>query len=349
MLRRKSISRQTRATLRDSWILFREFQWSLLAFVLTIVGGGILYFKLAVLAGEPVDNLIASVYQVLAITFLNPVGDFPKTWFLEIFYFVMPLLGIVILAQGVADFGIMFFNRRSRRKEWEMAVVSTYKDHIILVGLGHLGYRVAANLASLDEEVVAIEHNPSIQLVENVRKLGVPVIQDDGSRQIALENAGVARARSIILCTQNDSLNLQIAVKARSLNPGIQVVIRIFDDDFAQALQEQFGYIAMSATGMAAPAFAASAAGVEITRPITVEGHSLSLARLEIKAGSDLEGLDIGQVEKRFDISVVLLRQEGADDFHPTPVRQVHLGDVLVILGRPSELNAIIFANTNRK
>ena len=78
-------------------------------------------------------------------------------------------------------------------------------------------------------------------LVNTTQKTGIPVIQDDASRPTALEAAGIAKARAIVLCSQNDALNLKIALKARSLNPDVKVIIRIFDDDFADALQAQFG------------------------------------------------------------------------------------------------------------
>ena len=96
----------------------------------------------------------------------------------------------------------------------------------------------------------------------------------------SLEAANIKDARTIILASQNDAMNLQIALKARSMNPKIKVVIRIFDEDFAHALQDQFGFIALSATEMAAPVFAAAASGVDVTNPISIEGQLLSLARL---------------------------------------------------------------------
>ncbi len=102
--------------------------------------------------------------NVLCMTFLQPIGEFPQTWYLEIFYFIMPVIGLIIVAQGIADFGYMFFNRRTRRKEWQMAVATFYKDHIILIGLGHLGYRIVLNLINLDQDVVVIEHNPFRQI-----------------------------------------------------------------------------------------------------------------------------------------------------------------------------------------
>lgn len=344
-LSRRRRFRKWRANWRDTLLLLRQFRWPLLLFCLVLLGGGISYFLLARMAQEPVSNLPEAIYLVLGLTFLQPLGGFPAAWYLELYYFVMPIIGIGILAQGVADFGVSFFNRRSRTKEWETAVASTYTAHVILIGLGHLGYRVVQKLHRMDQDIVVIELNPAADLVESVRKLDIPVLQDDGTRQAALEAAGVRQARAIILCTQNDSLNLQMAVKARSLNPGIQVVVRIFDDDFAQALQEQFGFTALSATGMAAPAFAAAAAGVDMTRPITVEGQSLSLARMTVGPGSLISGASVGQVEKRYEVSIVLLRRQGEPDLHPVAERCLAPGDVLAVLGGPPEINALVQDN----
>jgi Trk K+ transport system NAD-binding subunit len=200
-------------------------------------------------------------------------------------------------------------------------------------------------LHQLDQDVVVIEQNPEAELVASVQSLGVPVLQEDGRREATLDAAGVRRARSIMLCTQNDSLNLQMAVKARSMNSGIHVVVRIFDDDFASALQEQFGFYAMSATGMAAPAFAAAAAGVDMTRPIVVEGQSLSLAKLTVAGRSKLVGLTVGLVEARYNVSVVLLRNTGSPDLHPAADRQLLGGDVLAVLGGPDEINGLLQSN----
>ncbi len=97
-----------------------------------------------------------------------------------------------------------------------MAVASTFKEHIILVGLGHLGFRVVRDLHRMDQEVVVVELNPKADLVASVKQMDIPVIQDDATREPALEAAGIRRARGIILCTQNDSMNLQVALQGTS-------------------------------------------------------------------------------------------------------------------------------------
>jgi Trk K+ transport system NAD-binding subunit len=175
----------------------------------------------------------------------------------------------------------------------------------------------------------------------------VPVIEGDGSRELILENAKIRRARSIILCTQNDSLNLQMALKARNLKPDIEVVIRIFDDDFAASLQRQFGFRALSATGMAAPIFASSAANMDITAPITIEGQPNSLARLRISNHSRLDKLTLGEIEDRFNVSVVFLCHNGQSDPHPSAHLRAAAGDTLAVLGDPKSISSL--ANVNQR
>ena len=133
-----------------------------------------------------------------------------------------------------------------------------------------------------------------------------------------------------MFCTQNDSLNLEIALKARNLNPDIEVVVRIFDDEFAESLQKQFGFRALSATGMAAPIFAAAAANVDITPPITIEGQPHILARLRSQRQfADSSGMTVNQVEEEFHTSLVFLRQTA----YPLPPRRHHLDPIRGITG----------------
>lgn len=337
--------RMWQAGLRETGILLREFRQPVIIFSAAIIGLGILYHYLAVQSGEPLNSMTEAIYLMLTLAFLQPSGSFPRTPILQVFYFVLPIIGVGTLAQGLAEFGVMLFNRRARSKEWEIAVASTFHNHTVLVGLGHLGFRVAEKLHEMKEHVVVIEQNPSIDTFAAAQKLHMSVIQDDATRVIVLENAGIAKARTIILCTQNDALNLQIALKARTINPKIQVVIRIFDEDFARSLQEQFGFTALSGTGMAAPVFAAAAAGADVTNPISVEGQQLSLARLTVKPESEFAGKTVGYVEDNYHLSMILVRHDHQTEMHPTDNRVLQSGDVLAVLGGPQQLSNLMHDN----
>ena len=332
-----------RASWRDTMLLLREFRTALLIFLFAIVGGGVLYYLIAQQVGEPLRNFSEAIYIILTLAFFQPPGEFPESPYLEVFFFVMPLIGIGSLALGLADFGYLLFNRRARSKEWEMAIASTLENHHILVGLGHLGFHVVEHLkGAMNQQMAVIELNPSADLISAVQDMDIPIIADDASRELVLEAAGVRRANSIILCIQNDAVNLKIALKARSMNPYIRVVIRIFDDDFAQALSQQFGFIALSGTGLAAPAFAASATDSEITRPISIEGEALSLARIHINPGCKLENETVGGIEDGYNASIILVRHDGNSNFHPVDSHPILANDIIAVLGRPDILHKLI-------
>jgi Trk K+ transport system NAD-binding subunit len=337
--------REVRALWRDRWILITQFKVPLILFFLVIVSASILFLLLSRLTNQPISNFPEALYLVISMIFLQGYGEFPSQWFLQIFFFIMPVIGISIIAQGLTEFSLMFFNRRARGKEWEVAVASTMNNHIILVGLGHLGFRVTRKLHEMNQDIVVIELGPAVDLVDSVKSLGVPVIMDNATRDLALQDAGISRARAIILCTQNDSLNLHIALKARSFNPQIQVIVRIFEDDFASELESQFGFHALSATGMAAPLFAAIATDMDITPPILIEGKPQCLARMEIQPGSLLSKRSIESIEQEFDVSIVAHVVNGLTDLHPDGAKLTQMKDTIAVLGPPQTINRMVHAN----
>src|SRR5689334_11528927 len=151
---------------RDTLVLLRQFRGLLILFSLTVIGGGVLYFILAQQNRESRPaSLPEAVFLVLSMIFLQANADFPEVWYLQIFFFIMPALGLGILSQGAADFGVLLFNRRARGEAWQVAVAETFTDHIVVVGLGHLGFRIGCALHELDERFLVIEENPKADLV----------------------------------------------------------------------------------------------------------------------------------------------------------------------------------------
>ena len=114
---------------RETMILLKEFRLPVLIFAVAVLGLGVLYHYIARQAGEPLYSLPEAIYLMLGLAFMQPSGNFPHSPVLQIFYFLMPVIGVITLAQGLAEFGVMLFNRRARSKEWEMAVASTFSDH----------------------------------------------------------------------------------------------------------------------------------------------------------------------------------------------------------------------------
>ena len=96
---------------------------------------------------------------------------------------------------------------------------------------------------------------------------------------------------------------------------------------------------------MAAPAFAAAAVGLEMTRPISLEGETLSLGRLKVLPRSQLINLSVKEVEQRYNVSVVLLQRNHESDLHPPAECVLMEEDGLAVLGGPSEISLLAQIN----
>ncbi len=96
---------------------------------------------------------------------------------------------------------------------------------------------------------------------------------------------------------------------------------------------------------MSAPVFATAAAGVDVTRPITIEGESLSLAKLEIGPKSTLIGATMAHLEQSYNISVVVLRHDGMSDFHPSGDRTLAVGDTIAVLAGHHQISNLVDSN----
>ncbi len=334
------------ANWRDVRVLVRQFRTPLVLFGLSVLMGG-LAFDLLYTHSQVRDLTFAeSVYAVFSMIFFEQTVPFPPQWYLELFFFVMPIVGLGLIAQGVVNFGVMLFNKAAREDEWQVAIASTCKDHIIIAGVGRLGFRIIQQLLSFGEEVVGIEINPETEFVQRVMRLKVPVIIGDATHPDILQQAGVERACTIVPCTENDLTNLEIALVAREIKGDIHVVLRMFDDDLAPKVARGFNIpTTFSTSGLSAPAFAAAATRADITHAFYVDGRLLNVSEMTVNEGSSLVGRQVGDLEQCLDLSVILHRRDGQVDLHPRAEVTLQGGDricvfaTLEVLGHLGQLN----------
>ena len=94
----------------------------------------------------------------------------------------------------------------------------------------------------------------------------------------------------------------------------------------------------MSASMLAAPAFAGAAAGAEINQTFKVDDRVLAMGRVVVERGSKLDGSSIQAIEEKLDLSVVLLQTGDSVDVHPEEETRLAAGDVIAVV---AELPAI--------
>ncbi len=114
----------------------------------------------------------------------------------------------------------------------------TYSNHIILCGLGRLGHFIAAELIKRGEKIVIIESNEASADVDYFRNLGADVYIGNARLPRVLQDVGVAQAQAVIAVVNDDFANLEIGLNARSFQPNLRLILRIFDESMAQKIKE---------------------------------------------------------------------------------------------------------------
>jgi CPA2 family monovalent cation:H+ antiporter-2 len=116
--------------------------------------------------------------------------------------------------------------------------------HVLLVGHGRVGSRIAAALSARGIPVVVAEQNREI--VERLRQRNIPAVSGDAAEPAVLIQAHVARATLLVVATPHTFQIRKIVEIARALNPRIETVLRTHSDEEAALLrQENVGTVFM--------------------------------------------------------------------------------------------------------
>jgi len=343
----QSLSRTARAMLRDFRVLLKESWLSLSVFALTLAGGALLFHLFYVYPDtgqHPALN--QALHATFALIFFETLLPYPQHGWLQLLFFLVPVLGLTSAASGVVRFMEALLSKRSRGQKWQVAMASTYRNHVIVCGVGRVGYRVILELQKLGREVVAVEPDADARFLQKVRDMGVPVITADARRTETIISAGVKAADVIIPCTDNELTNLDIALDAREINPGIKVVMRMLDQDLGRRIEKGFGiHTADSTSALAAPIFAAAAMRVNIRHSFYVDDNLLNLSELTVNHGARFSGWTVEQLEQELDLSVVYHRGSAGSDFHPAPALSISPGDFLLVLASLPALRRLAALN----
>jgi Trk K+ transport system NAD-binding subunit len=164
--------------------------------------------------------------------------------------------------------------------------------HIIVCGLGNVGFRVVEELRHNDERVVVIERSQDSRFISTARRLGVPVIVGDATVPEVLCQAHASSARAVVAATSNELINLEVALLVREINPTQRVVLRLADIQLADTLRQAANVrLALSIPALAAPAFVAALFGDRVQTVFLVEGKLLAAIDLVVQPGDPcLEG-----------------------------------------------------------
>jgi voltage-gated potassium channel len=180
---------------------------------------------------------------------------------------------------------------------------------------------------------------------------GIPTLVADATKDETLQRARVAHARGLVAAISSDAENVYVALSARVLNPKLIISARATDEQAEEKLKR--------------------AGATTVFTPYTFIGHRLAQSMLRphvlsfldvasaFSAGGDLEieteqlhiskdsplcnrTLEEARVRQTYGLIVLALKKaEGGMLFNPEGNTRVEAGDVLIAMGRRSELQRI--------
>ncbi len=139
---------------------------------------------------------------------------------------------------------------------------SGFRNHVIILGGGRVGFRIAQVLKRLNVPMLIIELD---QLrVDRAKHADIPVIYGDASHEVVLEAATASLARLLIITSPEVVIAQTIVQRVRKVNAEIQVVARAPGVEFLEEFKK------LNISEVVIPEFEA---GLEMARKALVHLH----------------------------------------------------------------------------
>ncbi|GAA5197968.1 NAD-binding protein [Rugosimonospora acidiphila] len=294
---------------------------------------------------------LLSLWQAFYLTVLDTVGgvdpDPNGRVTVQVLQVVVMLAGLAMIPVVTAAVVEAVVNARLALALGGLRV--PIADHVVVVGLGNVGTRVIQQLHDLGVPVVAIDRLDQARGVQLARDLGIPLIIGDASRVETLQEASAGTARSLVVLSTDDVINLEAALHARSLNRGLRVVLRLFDGGFADRIQRVFGVTSSkSVSYLAAPAFAAAMLEREVIGTFPVKRRVLLVAEVPVEPGAALCGRTVAAAQHSGEARIIAVTAGEFRDavWAPSPDRPLSPGERLIVVATRSGLGRLVAQST---
>jgi CPA2 family monovalent cation:H+ antiporter-2 len=241
------------------------------------------------------------------------------------------------------------------------------EDHVVVIGHGRAGRRLAQVLSELGIRFVVIDLNPSV--FRDTKEHSLPAVYGDATRPLTLHRAGVETAKLCVVLVNDMAAARRIVLLARHLNPTIQTIVRARYISEVRSLGDLGADIVVPEEMETTVRIFSHVLGAYMIPPGEIERHasrlrgedygvargSIQEAHLMVLQGLDEEGLHtraVGVREKapaagrtlqdlnlRRDhgLTVLAVRREGKTIANPSGSFRLMPGDRLVMVGMASD------------
>ncbi len=318
----------------------RVLAWPIVLFGVLVVAGAVIEHEFGARPGQPAPSWTRSFFVSYTLMFFEHIEETPHHPLSQVMHYGQPLLGFLIVSGGILRLGVDLLDRERNARTWMGIMAATTRQHVILCGLGSVGFRVAEELVHMGVDVFGVELDPNGEFVERARQIGVQVLIGDARQEDILRRLGVERARAVIVATNDDLANLEIAMDARDIAKDVHVVVRLFDQRLAQKARSVLGFEAsVSTSRLAAPLFASAALDPGVVGTHRIGDTVLVVVQVTVGPSSELRGQSFGALASK-GMTVIGVRRDGeAWELAPRPERWFTVGEQLQVMVRSDRVD----------
>jgi Trk K+ transport system NAD-binding subunit len=174
---------------------------------------------------------------------------------------------------------------------------------VLVIGAGKVGQAAARALKRKALTVYAIDRDA--HALESMAADTDAVYAGDAADRDLIERAGIGRVASVLLTTNDDAMNIYLAVYCRKLNPGLRIVSRITHERNVEAIHRAGADFVLSYTGL----------GVETLMSLVSGDQTMLLGEgvrlFERRVPASLAGMPLSKsgIGSRTGLSVVALEE----------------------------------------
>jgi voltage-gated potassium channel len=231
-----------------------------------------------------------------------------------------------------------------RRRHQMQAQLARLSNHFIVCGYGRVGRRVVEVFRREAIPVVIIDINQAELATAEVD--GLLTVHGDAASDAVLTQAGLARARGLVVVTDSDADNVYVVLSAHTLRPDLLVVARANSEEAVQKLERAGANHVLCPYALAGRRLALLGlrpAAVEFVETVLHAGREqLMLEEVRVAPGSRLAGSCLATLRATpAGPAIVALRQGGRLIPLPPDEQRLEPGDELILLGHPEQLRRI--------
>lgn len=248
---------------------------------------------------------------------------------------ILVVLGVLgLVAERLLNSRFDFLQKRPRIPR---------SGHVVVVGLGRVGRKVTSLLAEFNQPMVAVAEKSQMPDLST----RVPLIIGNILEELPLAN--LATAKSIIAVTDDQMLNLEVALFAseKTLNHNFSPVVRTRSQSFSDNLTAMMPQAqTFCAYALSAEAFAGAAFGENILGLFRLGAQNILVTEYLIALGDTLVGKQMGHIAYGYGVVPVLRETQDAQGNRfeillPTDDQYLMAGDRLFVLSSINGLRRI--------